>query len=334
MPYTPFTDVASMDGPRITVSDYLKDPLRIPALILDMMQNEFIIDSILRNAGNNESGAVRFEQSTPLFADHDPDIRAEFAEVRAVQTSVGPLNVAYSFERAMAITVSDAMRRRQIVDPVNRQLLQVKNSMVRAWNVALFALFDAVVAANQTYAIPAGSEWDNTKSYANVTGASVGNMIRSQISDAVYIVENAVADIQSGTTPNYFGFEPDTLIINHTAKLALFKSADFAKPYIGDAATASIQYTGLMPQKVMNLDVFVSRQCPIKTAYILQRNRCGFISDEVPQTASPLYRDEPRKCWRSDVQRAAALGIDQPKAIVRLTNVTATDPFTAVAAEL
>ena len=47
------------DGPRITVSELLKDPLTIPALILDMTQNEFIMDSVLRNAGAATSGAVR-----------------------------------------------------------------------------------------------------------------------------------------------------------------------------------------------------------------------------------------------------------------------------------
>src|ERR1035441_1385071 len=36
------------DAPRITVNELLKDPLVIPALILDITQNEFIMDSVLR----------------------------------------------------------------------------------------------------------------------------------------------------------------------------------------------------------------------------------------------------------------------------------------------
>jgi hypothetical protein len=53
----------------------------------------------------------------------------------------------------------------------------------------------------------------------------------------------------------------------------------------------------------------------------MQRKRAGFIADELPMLASPLYRDEPRKTWRSDVQRAAAIGFDQPLAICVLTGV-------------
>lgn len=357
--------VGSYDGPRITVDDYLKDPLRIPALVLDIMANEFIVETVLRNAGANQSGAVRYEKSVPLYANSDTNIRAEFAEVPAATGSVGEILVAYSYERALAITVSDEMRRRQVVDPVNRQLTQVKNTMVRSWNKAFFSLLDQIIdaqssppvyqlnnggngATNATYyaggttyssygtwsAGSAGTNnfaderWDSAAvqngSWSGGTTASTGmwgpNLIRGHISDAIWLVENAQYQA-AGQTDNFFGFEPDTLIINHTAKLALFKSVDFARPYIGDAATSSIQYTGLLPRKIMNLDVLVSRQCPANSAYVVQRNRLGFYSDEVPLTASPLYRDEPRKMWRSDVQRAAAMGLDQPQAVCRIDNI-------------
>lgn len=357
--------VGSYDGPRITVDDYLKDPLRIPALVLDIMANEFIIETVLRNAGANQSGAVRYEKSVPLYANSDTNIRAEFAEVPAATGSVGEILVAYSYERALAITVSDEMRRRQVVDPVNRQLTQVKNTMVRSWNKAFFSLLDQIIdsqpappvyqinnggngatnatfsAAGSTYssygswtAGAAGTNnfaderWDSAAvqngSWSGGTSASTGmwgpNLIRGHISDAIWLIENAQYQA-TGQTDNFFGFEPDTLIINHTAKLALFKSVDFARPYIGDAATSSIQYTGVLPRKIMNLDVLVSRQCPANSAYVVQRNRLGFYSDEVPLTASPLYRDEPRKLWRSDVQRSAAMGLDQPQAVCRIDNI-------------
>jgi hypothetical protein len=328
-----FPMVSSVSGPRITVDDYLKDPLRIPALILDIMANEFIIDSVLRNAGNNESGAVRYEQSTPLYADNDADIRAEFAEVPVVTTSVGMPAVAYSYERALAILVSDEMRRRRLVDPVNRQLAQVKNTMVKNWNQAFFTLLQQYITASQQYTIDASYQWDSTASLVG-SASALPYIIRSHISDAIWLVENAAVPTQPY---NYFGFVPDTLIIDHTAKLALFKSQDFARPYIGDVASDSIQYTGLLPRKIMNLDVLVSRACPAGKAFVLQRNRLGFISDEVPLTASPLYRDEPRKSWRSDVQRASAMGLDQPFAVCMINNVTSavgTSPGTSGGATL
>lgn len=328
MPSPLYPITSSYDGQRITVDDYLKDPLRIPALVLDIMQNEFIIEAVLRNAGNNTSGAVRYEQSTPLFAAKDASLRAEFAEVPAVTGAVGEILVAYSYERAMAISVSDEMRRRQIIDPVTRQLTQIKNTMIKNWNQAFFTLLTQTIPTSQVYSVNSAEAWDSANSIVGSISTALPFIIRDQISDAIYLVNNAALPTQP---QNFFGYEADTLIIDHTAKLALFKSQDFARPYIGDVASSAIQYTGLMPRQIMGLDVLVSRQCPVGSAFVCQRNRLGFISDEVPMTATPLYRDEPHKMWRSDIQRAAAMGLDQPFAIVQLTGVTAGGTYGAPA---
>jgi hypothetical protein len=294
------------DGPRITVSALLKDPLVIPELILQMTQNEFIVDSVLRNGGAATSGAVRYSESTPLYADDFPEIRAEFAEVPVVGTSVGTPRVVFTHERAMAIMVSDEMRRRQAVDPVTRQLTQVKNTMVYSWNSAFYA---AVVANAGIQTLAVTNTW-----------ASAAATIRADIAQAIFLVENANVVSPAGLT-QWLGFEADTLIINHGTKNTLLQSSTFAAPYIGDIASENLLYTGVLPQKILNLDVLVSRQVPAGNAIVMQRNRAGFYADELPFQAGPLYRDEPRKTWRSDTQRASAIGLDQPLGICLLSGV-------------
>jgi hypothetical protein len=297
---------SSLDGPRITVDSLLKDPLTIPALILDMTQNEFIVDAVLRQGGAATSGAVRYSESTPLYADDTPEIRAEFAEVPVVPTSVGIPRVVFTHERAMAIMVSDEMRRRQAIDPVTRQLQQVKNTMVYSWNTAFYS---AVIANAGIQTLAVSNPW-----------ASSNATIRGDIANGVYLVENAQITSPLGIA-SYLGFEADTMIINHGTKNTLLQSSSFAAPYIGDIASENLQYTGILPNKVFNLDVLVSRQVPAGNAIIMQRNRCGFIADELPYTAGPLYRDEPRKTFRSDTQRSSAVGLDQPLSIVLLSGV-------------
>lgn len=294
------------DAPRITVNELLKDPLVIPALILDIAQNEFIVDTVLRNGGAAPSGAVRYSESTPLYADQFPDIRPEFGEVPVVPTSIGIPRVVFSHERAMAIMVSDEMRRRQTIDPVTRQLLQVKNTMVYSWNTAFYS---AVVANASIQTLAVANPW-----------ASASATIRADIAQACFLVENANIVSPSGVT-QWLGFEPDTLIINHGTKNTLLQSSTFAAPYIGDIASENLLYTGTLPQKIFNLDVLVSRQVPAGNAIVMQRQRAGFYADELPFIAGPLYRDEPRKTWRSDTQRASAIGLDQPLAIVLLSGV-------------
>lgn len=294
------------DAPRVTVNELLKDPLVIPALILDMTRNEFVMDSVLRSGGAAPSGAVRYAESTPLYADDYPEIRPEFGEVPVVPTSVGIPRVVFSHERAMAIMVSDEMRRRQAVDPVARQLMQVKNTMVYSWNTAFYS---AVVSNASIQTLAVGNAW-----------SSASATIRADIMQAVFLIENANIVSPSGVT-QWLGFEADTLIINHGTKNTLLQSSTFAAPYIGDIASENLLYTGTLPQQILNLDVMVSRQVPAGNAIIMQRQRAGFFADELPFMAGPLYRDEPRKTWRSDTQRAAAIGLDQPLAICLLSGV-------------
>jgi hypothetical protein len=294
------------DAPRITVNELLKDPLVIPALILDMTQNEFVMDSVLRSGGAAPSGAVRYSESTPLYADDYPEIRPEFGEVPIVPTSIGIPRVVFSHERAMAIMVSDEMRRRQAVDPVTRQLMQVKNTMVYSWNTAFYS---AVVANASIQTLAVGNAW-----------SSAAATIRADLTQAIYLIENASITSPSGVV-QWLGFEADTLIINHGTKNTLLQSSTFAAPYIGDIASENLLYTGKLPQQILNLDVLVSRQVPAGNAIVMQRQRAGFYADELPYVAGPLYRDEPRKTWRSDTQRASAIGLDQPLAICLLSGV-------------
>jgi len=202
--------------------------------------------------------------------------------------------------------VSDEMRRRQAIDPVTRQLLQVKNTMVYSWNTAFYS---AVVANASIQTLAVANPW-----------ASASATIRSDIAQAVYLVENANIVSPSGVT-QWLGFEADTLIINHGTKNTLLQSSTFAAPYIGDIASESLMYTGTLPQKIFNLDVLVSRQVPAGNALILQRNRCGGYADELPFQCSPLYRQEERKTARADCQRSSAIFLDQPLSIALLSGV-------------
>jgi hypothetical protein len=198
------------------------------------------------------------------------------------------------------------MRRRMIVDPVTRQLQQVKNTMIYSWNTAFYS---AVVANAGIQTLAVSNPW-----------ASSNATIRADIANGVYLVENASITSAIGFN-SFLGFEADTMIINHGTKNTLLQSSSFAAPYIGDIASENLQYTGVLPNKIFNLDVMVSRQIPAGNAIIMQRQRCGFIADELPFQASPLYRWEPTKSSRSDVQRASAIGLDQPLSLVLLSGV-------------
>ncbi len=294
----PIPVVSANDGPRVVVNDFVKDPLRLPTLIIDMLKQGFVADAVLRNAGTTESGAVRYNESTSPYADTDSVVRGEFSEVPIAQTSVGAPKVAYADERALGIMISDRMIRRQVTDPVTRQLQQVRNTMIKNWADAFLQLM-----LDGAGSVVTGSDW----SY----GATTATMRRD-----INLAKKAVHTAKTSKGESY-GFVADTMIIGENAAFNLLDNEEFNKPMQGNIADENLLYTGKLPQKIQNLNVLVTPHLDAiaeNKIIVVQRGVCGFISDEVPLQASAVYRVEEKKSWRSDVQRASAMGLDQPLA--------------------
>src|SRR5438874_11562736 len=99
--------VTSQDGPKITVNAFLKDPLIVPQLIINVLDQGFLADSILRKTGTADAGAVRFAESTPIYADSTVRVRAEMAEVPIAMGSLGSPNVAFTDDRSLSVVITD-----------------------------------------------------------------------------------------------------------------------------------------------------------------------------------------------------------------------------------
>jgi len=298
----PLPVVSSTDGPRITVNDFVKDPLRIPTLVIDMMDQGFIADAVLRSAGDNP-GVVKYYEETPLYADGVARIRQEYGEVPVYTTSRGTPKSVYSEERPMAVLVSDETQRRNTVDNINVSMTQVRNSMIQTWDDVFF---------------------DYVVEHSGVNQASVTNPFSDETTDIRKALLGAAKQIKTAKDPNgsTLGFRPDTIICNEETEYDLLTQKAFNDVYQGgNIASENLRYTGLLPQKILTFDVLVSPRCPADKLIVMQRGRAGFISDELPLQATALYRDEPRKSWRSDIQRASAVGLDQPKCITVLSGV-------------
>lgn len=296
--------VTSQDGPKITVNAFIKDPLLVPTVVIDLLNQGFLADAILRKAGTADAGAVRFNESTPIYADTTVRVRAEMAEVPIAMGSLGNVNVAFTDDRSLSVVITDEDRRRSDIDKFNIRMMQVKNSLIRAWDQAFIT---AVTTNASVQTFSASGVWSGTN-----------YDIRNDILSAAKLVETA-ADAQGAL----YGFEADTLVVNKTTKYDILRSTQFQAPYVGDIASENLKYTGKLPRQILGLDVVTvpSNVLANGNAIVMQRNIAGFIADEVPLNATALYRDEPRKLWRSDVQRVSAVGLDQPRAAVLLSGI-------------
>lgn len=298
-----------IDGPRITVDSFLKDPGKIPALIFSMTDQQFLADALLRSAGPVGGGAMQYFSSTPFYSDSNAATRAEFAEVPVAIGSYGTPQVSYVSEKALAILVSDEMRRRMNIDPVTTQLQQVRNTLVQSWDQAFVNMVLANTGQIVDSSISGNGPWST---------AATGSAIRGDLVAAMKQIATAKAPGQSTS----FGFKADTMVIGQGRQFDLIRQEDFNKPFVGNIASENLLYTGKLPNKIMGLDVVVSRVMPDSEVLVMERKRAGFIADELPLQTSAMYRDEPRKTFRCDVQRASAMGLDQPLSMSLITNIS------------
>ncbi len=301
--------VSQSDGPRITVAAMTKNPTIIPRRILSTLENQFIADSVLRRLPPTQSGAYVFEESTPLFAEGDAPVVAEFGEIPLISGRVGARKVAVTVKRALGLQISIEMKNRNDVDKVNTQITQIRNTFVRTWETAFL---NSLLLHPDVHTMPAGAAWDDPAA-----------AIREDLIESTNLIENSSVD--DSTTEDFFGFSPDTLVIGRNVRDALMLSDDFNKAYVDNKADESVLYTGKLPGRFFNVDAFlVSREMDRLSpdgALLLQRKVVGGIGDERPLRSTPMYEDPNRETWRSNTVRQSAVVIDQPKAACLITNV-------------
>jgi hypothetical protein len=306
--------VSVQDGPRLTVSQLVKSPTLIPKRILTMMDQAFLADAVLRGASDAPGGSVLYHESTPLFAEDDPAILDEFGEIPTTNGSLGIPLVARVVRRAFGLRVSKTMIDRNNVDAVNTQTTQIRNTMVRAWEDAFFS---AVVANASVQQITVGTAWS----------AASGTHIRGDINAAKYLIKQAAADTNGNQK---FGYVADTLILSTETEQDFLDNDEVNNVYLGNIASESIKYTGVLPKKFNGLDVLVSWRMSAyfpDGAIVCQRKTLGGISNERPLQATPLYGEGngpnggPTESFRTDITRASAIFLDQPKACVLINGV-------------
>lgn len=302
---------SSTDSPRVTVAAMIKQPTVIPRRILSTLQNEFIADSLLRRLPPTQSGAYVYEESTPLYAEGDAPVVAEFGEIPVISGRTGARKVAVTVKRALAVQVSIEMKNRNDVDSVNTQVTQVKNTFVRTWETAFL---NALLNHPDIHVMTAGANWDDPAS-----------ALREDLVEATSTIENSNLSNTPTTREDYFGFSPNTLVMGRLVRDALMLSDDFNKAYVDNKASESVLYTGKLPGRFFNVDAFmVSREmdrlAPGK-AVLLERNVVGGIGDERPLRSTPLYEDRPRETWRTDTVRQSAVVIDQPKSACIISGI-------------
>lgn len=300
----------SGQGPRLTVNMMIADPLLIRARMLRMADQQFIMQALLRPVPAATSGALVYSESDPLFAQDDAAEVAEGGEIPLGMGQDGIPRVAHTIKTALGIEITREMRDRNRIDLVQKRMDQVRNTFIRNWERRLFTAFDAATAA--TGSVVAGTAWSNP---------STGDPRRDILAAIKLVTESRAqyANLDANNQQDFFGFVPDAMVISTTASYNLMQSSNFVNLYLaGNIADRNPFYTGQLERTVLGCEVFTSRFIPATSVYVLQTKDVGGWSDERPMGVTPLYADQPREVWRSDVVRRSAIFIDQPYAVAKI----------------
>lgn len=302
--------VSVSDGNRLTVSDLVKNPLFIPTKLKELIENQFISEALLRDAGPNPSGVVGYREGDPTFLDDDVQDVAEFGEIPVSSGQLGIPRMAYAVKKALGVRVSKEMIDENDIDAVNKQMTGLKNTFIRANDRGAKTLLQSTAVPT----MPVSAAWDAT-----------GGKPRTDLARGIEQISTAAP--AEATEDEYYGFSPDTLVVHPGLLATLMDNDQILKIYNGNVANESIAYTGAIPGQLMGLTVIQSRTFPIDKALILERGTVGFYSDTRPLQFTELYPEGggpnggPRETWRSDASHKRAMGLDQPKAALWLTGL-------------
>lgn len=296
----PVRIVSTRDSQAITVNAMVSNPLVIPEYILSELDNQFVMDQVLRYAGRPTGGAVQFRVSSGRYADNPSEIVPELGEIPLATITRGDIQTKPTEKRALGVAISQEMIDRDNVGEVQRQIQAVHNTMVRDVDGGFVQTLRNAVTQTRAATAP----WSG--------GTAT---IRRDINAARRIIRTSTVGPGS-----YTGFNPDTIIVSPVGEENLLNSMEFQQMIYGSVNPSNVASLADVPM-VLRLTPLVTVGVNDNEAFVLQSNVVGGYADERPLQATELYEYRPTETWRSDASRITVGFIDQPAACVRITGI-------------
>ena len=272
-----------------TISRFLNDPAAVARRIRTLANQRFVGDRILTGRSGVSGGAIEVEQEDGLFAVGEPESRQPGQEYPISDTGEGVPEV-YSVKdwgHATYVTRESILRRR--IQPVNRALSKLTNSVVRKVDQAALAAVDASPHLQQI-----GADWSIASN------------------NKLAMIENARRAINDTDD----GFMADTLLVDGTRASELLLD-DTIRPAI---TSTNVVESGQMGN-LLGLTILVSPNLPtLGSAWVIDSTALGGMADEEPLQADSEY-ERKRKRWWIMAERVTTPYVVEPAAAVEITGV-------------
>lgn len=304
----------SYDGPKWTVNQLVKNPAWVPNTIAKMVQDSNIAEWLLRTGPTAVGGAVSFEETLALYAGSEGEIVAEYGEYPMTEIPSRTPVVRATTKRGVGFRISEEIRTRNDTGRVQDQMRMTRDTLVNGRDKVLF---DAVMTHPGVHSTAAASAGVADGWYSTDPDVS---RIAQDIARAKFRI--ASQGVTGAVYSEKLGYKADTLIVHPQVAEMLIYSPEIARLYENSSpVTASLTFTGLLPKRVLNLDVFTSWRCPTTTVIVCQRKAMGFISMEWPLRGTPLKFNEADDTYTSYFRYRDLVAVDNPKAVAKITEI-------------
>lgn len=301
---------SAYDQKLITVDEMMADPTFIPQRLVENLDNAFVEDLFFRQ-GENNKGVIAFREQAGQFLADDAEEIAEYGEIPVSHPELGDLRAAFGIKTGEAIRVSWEQRNENKIDVVQQNLAALQKTVVRHGVNAVKAALDA--GGVQTLTAAAG--W-----------ATAGADPVTDMFDAIEMIQGA-----TDAEGRIHDYDPNTVLLHPQTLTKLLRNENIQKYYIGNAALDNPVFRGLRETTLFGqLQVATSRLIPADELYVFEQGAAGFKSDTMPLTATPMYSEGgdspiggPTMSWRSDLVRKRAIGVDNPKSVVKISGINA-----------
>jgi hypothetical protein len=299
----------TISGDVETINRFLQSPTLVARRLRTLVEQRFIGDFLLQGRATPAGGAIVYETSETIYTDRAVGSVSPGSEYPITTVSTGAAQVAKVTKYGQDTFVTDEAIARMGFSPVDRALLKLGNTMVKAADATVLSL----IASAVTQTIPATQTW----STAGAPGVSGSSFILRDIlkAKATILALNQ-------------GYSPDTLVVDDVTYAYVASDPTVVQAAQRESTDTAV-YTGSFPV-IGGLRVLPTPNLPAAGAWVVDSTMLGGIANESLgggyQSAgmgveSKSMREDEEDQFRLRARRVFVPYVQEPNAAIKITGV-------------
>lgn len=297
----------TISGDVETINRFLQSPTLVARRLRTLVEQRFIGDYLLQGRSTPQGGAIVYEQTESIYTDRAVGSVSPGSEYPITTVSTGPAQVAKVTKYGQDTMVTDEAIARMGFSPVDRALLKLGNTLVKAADSTILALIASAVTQTQAAAVA----W----STAGAPGVSGSSFI---LRDVLKAKATILALNQ--------GYNPDTLVVDDITYAYVASDPTVVQAAQREASNTPV-YSGDFPI-IGGLRVLPTPNLPAAGAWVIDSTMLGGIANEVLgggyQSAgmgveSKSMREDEEDQFRLRARRVFVPYVQEPNAAVKIT---------------